>query len=172
MPGRLRADASPHVGDRRRRPAGAAGGGRGSLFVAVVVGRGRRLAGRTSTTTPSSRARPSRCSSSSPCRRPRATRCTHPVLLTDVEIGRVTALSYLFYKLQGDTDLDPVDVGHRRDAAVAARRPGQPRDVPGRGGRQDGGPPATRLHGPATAAGAVVFGTFAGHPGLPGPQRG
>ena len=29
---------------------------------------------------------------------------THPVLLTDVEIGRVSALSYLYYKLQGDTD--------------------------------------------------------------------
>ena len=34
---------------------------------------------------------------------------THPVLLTDVEIGRVTALTYLFYKLQGNTALDPVE---------------------------------------------------------------
>ena len=34
---------------------------------------------------------------------------THPVLLTDVEEGRVTALSYLFYKLQSDTALYPLD---------------------------------------------------------------
>ena len=33
----------------------------------------------------------------------------HPVLLTDVEIGRVTALSYLFYKLQSDTTFDPLE---------------------------------------------------------------
>lgn len=33
----------------------------------------------------------------------------HPVLLTDVEIGRVTALSYLYYKVQGDTSLEPLD---------------------------------------------------------------
>jgi Lon-like protease len=34
---------------------------------------------------------------------------THPVLLTDVEIGRVTALDYLFYKLQSNVTLDQVD---------------------------------------------------------------
>ena len=72
---------------------------------------------------------------------------THPVLLTDVEIGRVTALDYLFYKLQSNTTLEQVDVGHRRHRPVAADRPGEPRDVPGRGGRQDRGAAAPRLHG-------------------------
>ncbi len=33
---------------------------------------------------------------------------SHPVLLTDVEIGRVTALSYLYFKLQSDTALEQV----------------------------------------------------------------
>ena len=42
------------------------------------------------------------------------------MLLTDVEIGRVTALSYLFYRLQGDTVPRAAGGGHRRDAAVAA----------------------------------------------------
>jgi PDZ domain-containing protein len=32
----------------------------------------------------------------------------HPVLLTDVELGRVTAASYLFDKLQGNTTLEPL----------------------------------------------------------------
>ena len=103
--------------------------------------------GSTSTTTPSSPARPSRSSSSSPCRRTRAIPVTHPVLLTDVEIGRVTALSYLFFKLQSDTALEQVDDGHRGHAPLAAERPGRPRDVPGRVGRQGRRPEPPRLHG-------------------------
>jgi Lon-like protease len=33
----------------------------------------------------------------------------HPILLTDVNIGRVSALSYLIYKAQSDTVLEPVE---------------------------------------------------------------
>jgi PDZ domain-containing protein len=33
----------------------------------------------------------------------------HPVLLTDVEVGRVSALSYLYYKFHGNTDLYPLE---------------------------------------------------------------
>src|ERR1035437_8823274 len=33
----------------------------------------------------------------------------HSVLLTDVEVGRVSALSYLYYKFHGNTDLYPLE---------------------------------------------------------------
>ena len=88
----------------------------------------------------------------------------HPVLLTDVEIGRVTALSYLFFKAQSDTAFEevasvtggtlPSELGAQgtlemsqaeTDAKVAAlRRLGYPV--------------------PATPSGAVIAGTFAGTP--------
>src|SRR5674476_982939 len=34
---------------------------------------------------------------------------THSVLLTDVEVGRVWALSYLYFRFQGNTELDPLE---------------------------------------------------------------
>ena len=67
----------------------------------------------------------------------------HPVLMTDVRVGRVTALSYLFYKLQGDTALEQVDAVTGGTAPSQLDRPGQPGDVPGRGRRQGGRPRAT-----------------------------
>jgi PDZ domain-containing protein len=88
----------------------------------------------------------------------------HPVLLTDVDIGRVTALSYLFYKAQGDTDLEPV-------AAVVGPFP--PSQLIAQGNLEMAQAEAaaktaalTALGYPvtSTAAGAVVFGTFPGSP--------
>ena len=86
------------------------------------------------------------------------------MLLTDVEIGRVTALSYLFFKLQSDTDLEPVASVTGGTPPSQLTRPGQPRDVPGRG---DAKTAALRRLGytvTATPAGAVIFGTFPGTP--------
>ena len=92
---------------------------------------------------------------------------THPVLLTDVEIGRVTALSYLFYKLQSDTDLEPVE-------AVTGGTPPSQLDAQGNlemsQAEADAKTAALRRLGytvPATAAGAVIFGTFPGTPAYP-----
>ena len=88
----------------------------------------------------------------------------HPVLLTDVEIGRVTALSYLFYKLQSDTALEPV-------ASVVGPFP--PSQLIAEGNVEMSQAEAaaktaalTKLGYPVTAvpSGAVVFGTFAGTP--------
>ncbi len=88
----------------------------------------------------------------------------HPVLLTDVEIGRVTALSYLFYRAQSDTDLEQV-------SAVVGPFP--PSELIPQGNLEMSQAEAsaktaalTRLgyHVTATAAGAVVFGTFSGSP--------
>ena len=91
-------------------------------------------------------------------------RVDHPVLLTDVQIARVTALTYLYFKLQHDTVLEKVgaitggtppgqlnaqgalEMSQAEDAAKAA---------------------ALRRLGyqvPAAASGAVIFGTFPGTP--------
>jgi len=92
---------------------------------------------------------------------------THPVLLTDVEIGRVNALSYLFYKLQSDTDLEPV-------VAVTGGTPPSQLDAQGNlemaQAESFAKTAALRRLGyavPATAAGAVIFGTFPGTPAYP-----
>jgi Lon-like protease len=92
---------------------------------------------------------------------------THPVLLTDVEIGRVNALSYLFYKLQSDTDLEPV-------VAVTGGTPPSQLDAQGNlemsQAEADAKTAALRRLGytvQATAAGAVIFGTFPGTPAYP-----
>ncbi len=92
---------------------------------------------------------------------------THPVLLTDVEIGRVNALSYLFYKLQSDTDLEAVE-------AVTGGTPPSQLDAQGdlemSQAEADAKTAALRRLGytvPATAAGAVIFGTFPGTPAYP-----
>ncbi len=91
----------------------------------------------------------------------------HPVLLTDVEIGRVTALSYLFYELQGDTTLEPVD-------EVTGGTPPSQLDAQGdlemSQAESSAKTAALRRLGyavPATAAGAVIFGTYPGTPAYP-----
>jgi PDZ domain-containing protein len=91
----------------------------------------------------------------------------HPVLLTDVEEGRVTALSYLVYKLQSDTALYPLD-------SVTGGTP--PSQLYAQGNLEmsqaesDAKTAALRSLGypvKATAAGAVIFGTFPGTPAYP-----
>ena len=88
----------------------------------------------------------------------------HPVLLTDVRIGRVTALTYLFYKLQGDTALEQVD-------AVTGGTP--PSQLTAQGtlemsqAEDDAKAAALTRLGytvKATPTGAVIFGTFPGTP--------
>ena len=88
----------------------------------------------------------------------------HPVLLTDVEIGRVTALSYLFFKLQGDTALEPV-------RGVTGGTPPSQLDAQGtlEMSQAEAAAKAAALRRlgyavPATAAGAVIFGTYPGTP--------
>ncbi len=89
---------------------------------------------------------------------------THPVLLTDVRIGRVTALTYLFYKLQGNTALEPLE-------SVTGGTP--PSQLTAQGAlemsqAEDDAKAAAlaRLGYPvaSTPAGAVIFGTFPGTP--------
>ncbi|HZM53907.1 MAG TPA: S16 family serine protease [Acidimicrobiales bacterium] len=89
---------------------------------------------------------------------------SHPVLLTDVEIGRVSALSYLFYKVQGNTTLEPVE-------AVTGGTPPSQLDAQGQlemsQAESYAKTAALRQLGytvTATAAGAVVYGTFPGTP--------
>jgi len=89
---------------------------------------------------------------------------THPVLLTDVQIGRVTALTYLYYRLQKDTVLDKV-------ADVTGGTPPAQLDVQGTLEMTQAEEAAkaaalTRLgyRVSATPAGAVIFGTFPGTP--------
>lgn len=92
---------------------------------------------------------------------------SHPVLLTDVEIGRVTALSYLFYRLQGDTSLDSVE-------SVTGGTPPAQLDAQGNlemsQAEAAAKTAALRRLGyevPATASGAVIFGTYPGTPAYP-----
>ncbi|MBV8462831.1 MAG: PDZ domain-containing protein, partial [Acidimicrobiales bacterium] len=89
---------------------------------------------------------------------------THPVLLTDVQIARVTALSYLFYKVQGDTDLQPVSavVGPFPPSQLVAQgnlEMSQAESAAKAAALTHLGYPVS-----ASAAGAVVAGTFAGTP--------
>jgi Lon-like protease len=89
---------------------------------------------------------------------------THPVLLTDVQIGRVTALTYLYFKLQKNTILEKV-------AAVTGGT--APSELGAQGALQmtqaeDAAKAAalTRLgyRVAAVPSGAVITGTFAGTP--------
>jgi len=89
---------------------------------------------------------------------------TDPILLTDVEEARVSALSYLFYKLQGNTDLYPLTAvtGGTAPAeldAQGALEMSQAEEYAKTSALRYLGYPV-----PATAAGAVVFGTFPGTP--------
>jgi Lon-like protease len=92
---------------------------------------------------------------------------THPVLLTDVEIGRVNALSWFVYKLQSDTTLEPV---------VAVTGGTSPSQLVAQGNLEmsqaeaDAKTAALRRLGytvSATSVGAVIFGTFPGTPAYP-----
>jgi Lon-like protease len=88
----------------------------------------------------------------------------HSVLLTDVGIGRVTALSYLFFKFQSNTTLEPVE-------AITGGTP--PSQYNAQGNLEMSQAEASaktaalrRLGYPVTAraAGAVVAATYAGTP--------
>ncbi len=94
----------------------------------------------------------------------RATPVAHPVLLTDVQLARVTALSYLFFKAQADTELYPLP------AVTGGTDPGE---LNAQGDLQmsqaiaSAKTAALRHLGytvPATPAGAVIAGTFPGSP--------
>jgi PDZ domain-containing protein len=94
----------------------------------------------------------------------RAHPVTHPVLLTDVEEGRVTALSYLVYKLQSDTALYPVTAvtGGTAPSQLIAQgnlEMSQAEAAAKTAALRRLGYPVT-----ATAAGAVVAGTYPGTP--------
>ncbi len=89
---------------------------------------------------------------------------THPVLLTDVEIGRVTALTYLFFKLQSNSTLEQVDsvTGGLPPSQLTAQgnlEMSQAEDDAKAAALDRLGYPVT-----ATPSGAVIFGTFPGTP--------
>ncbi len=89
---------------------------------------------------------------------------THPVLLTDVELGRVTALTYLFYKLQSNSALEQVDsvTGGTPPSQLTAQgnlEMSQAEDDAKAAALDRLGYTVT-----ATPAGAVIFGTFPGTP--------
>jgi Lon-like protease len=91
----------------------------------------------------------------------------HPVLLTDVEIGRVTALDYLFYKLQSNVDLEKVV------AVTGGTAPSQLNDqgtLEMSQAEVDAKTSALRRLGykvTATPSGAVIAGTYPGTPAYP-----
>jgi PDZ domain-containing protein len=92
---------------------------------------------------------------------------THPILLTDVELGRVNALSYLWFKLQGNTSLEQVDdvTGGTPPAQLNAQG-----NLEMSQAETAAKAAALRHLGykvPATAGGAVVFATFPGTPAYP-----
>jgi PDZ domain-containing protein len=89
---------------------------------------------------------------------------THPVLLTDVSIGRVTALTYLFYKLQSDTALEPVQdvTGGTPPSQLIAQGSLEMAQA-----EDDAKAAALSRLGytvKATPSGAVIFGTYPGTP--------
>lgn len=91
----------------------------------------------------------------------------HPVLLTDVEIGRVTALSYLYFELSSDTSLEPVNdvTGGTSPSQLNAQG-----DLEMSQAEDFAKVAALRRLGytvPATPAGAVIAGTFPGTPAYP-----
>jgi Lon-like protease len=92
---------------------------------------------------------------------------THPVLLTDVEIARVSALDYLWYRWQGDTVFDSVD-------SITGGTPPSEQGAQGAlemsQAEASAKTAALRRLGytvTATAAGAVVTGVYAGTPAYP-----
>ncbi len=92
---------------------------------------------------------------------------THPVLLTDVEIARVSALDYLFFRLQRNTVFDSVE-------SITGGTPPSETDAQGAlemsQAEASAKTAALRRLGytvTATAAGAVVDGVYAGTPAFP-----
>ncbi|MGA8724045.1 MAG: S16 family serine protease, partial [Acidimicrobiales bacterium] len=92
---------------------------------------------------------------------------THPVLLTDVQIARVSALSYLYFKVQGNTAFESVP-------SVTGGTPPSQQLAQGQLEMSQAETAAktaalTRLgyRVTSTAVGAVVAGTFAGTPAYP-----
>ncbi|HEY2565795.1 MAG TPA: S16 family serine protease [Acidimicrobiales bacterium] len=94
----------------------------------------------------------------------RAHPVTHPVKLTDVELSRVSALTYLYFKLSSDTDLQPLE-------SVTGGTP--PSELNGQGdlemsqAESQAKAAALRRLGyavPATPAGAAVFAAWNGTP--------
>lgn len=89
---------------------------------------------------------------------------SHSVLLTDVEIGRVTALSYLYFKLQKNTTLDPL-------GSITGGTPASEFDAQGKlemSQAESYAKAASLLrlgyHVTARPAGSVVAATYAGTP--------
>jgi PDZ domain-containing protein len=89
---------------------------------------------------------------------------SHSVLLTDVRIGRVTALTYLFYRLQGNAALYPLE-------SVTGGTP--PSQLTAQGylemSQAENSAKAAALirlgyHVTSTPSGAVIFGTYPGTP--------
>ncbi len=92
---------------------------------------------------------------------------THPVLLTDVELGRVTALSYYYFKWSGDTALEPVEnvTGGTPPSQLGAQGTLEMSQAEAAAKTA-----ALRKLGytvKATAVGAVIFGTYPGTPAFP-----
>jgi PDZ domain-containing protein len=88
----------------------------------------------------------------------------HPVLLTDVQIARVNALSYLYYQMQGDTSLEQVDDVTGGTAPSQLNAQG---DLEMSQAEAAAKTAALRRLGytvTATPSGAVIFGTFPGTP--------
>lgn len=88
----------------------------------------------------------------------------HPVLLTDVQIGRVTALTYPFYWLQGDTSFVPLgDVtGGTPPSQLNAQ--GQLEMSQAEASAKTAALRHLGYQVTATPSGAVIFGTFPGTP--------
>jgi PDZ domain-containing protein len=89
---------------------------------------------------------------------------SHSVLLTDVRIGRVTALTYLFYRLQGNTALYPLEsvTGGTPPSQLTAQgylEMSQAEDAAKAAALIRLGYQVT-----ATPSGAVIFGTYPGTP--------
>ena len=94
----------------------------------------------------------------------RAHPVTHPVKLTDVELSRVSALTYLYFKLSSDTDLQPLEsvTGGTPPSELNAQG-----DLEMSQAESQAKAAALRRLGyavPATPAGAAVFAAWNGTP--------
>jgi PDZ domain-containing protein len=92
---------------------------------------------------------------------------THPVLLTDVEIGRVTALDYLFYKLQSNVSLDQVDSVTGGTAPAQLNAQGNLEMSQAEVYAKTSALRRLGYKVTATPSGAVIAGTFPGTPAYP-----
>ena len=84
----------------------------------------------------------------------------------------MTALTYLYFKLESDTALYSLPSVTGGTAPRRARRPGSARDVPGGAVGQDGGAAPPRLHGPGHAGRRGHRRDLRRDAGLRGPRRG